>query len=297
MRRDELGDLAAFLAVAEERSFTRAAARLATSQSALSQTVRRLEERLGVRLLTRNTRNVAPTEAGEQLIDTLGPALSEIDAKLMALGRFREKPAGTVRITAGQHAYDTILWPVIMKLLPQFPDVTVEISLDSALTDIVTERFDAGVRLGEQVAKDMVAVRIGPDIRMAVVGAPSYFVNRAAPKTPHELTRHSCINLRLPSAGGLYAWEFSIGGRDLHVRVDGQFVVNNINANLQAAEAGLGLAIVMEDQIRGQLANGSLVRVLEEWCQPFSGYHIYYPSRRQLSPAFSLFVDALRYRG
>jgi DNA-binding transcriptional LysR family regulator len=296
MRRDELGELAVFLTVAEERSFTRAAAKLATSQSALSQTVRRLEERLGVRLLVRNTRNVAPTEAGEQLIETLRPALSDIDAKLTALGQFRDQPAGRVRLTAGQHACDTVLWPALEKVLPQYPDIKVELSLDSALTDIVTERFDAGVRLGEQVAKDMISVRVGPDIRMAVVGSPSYFVGRTIPLEPHDLTQHSCINLRLPSAGGLYAWEFTKDGRDLNVRVDGQLVVNNVIANLRAAVAGIGLAIVMEDQSTDLVAEGKLVRVLEDWCQPFAGYHIYYPSRRQLSPAFRIVLDTLKYR-
>jgi DNA-binding transcriptional LysR family regulator len=296
MRRDELGDLSVFLTVAEERSFTRAAAKLATSQSALSQTVRRLEERLGIRLLVRNTRNVSPTEAGEQLIETLRPALSDIDARLTALGQFRDQPAGTVRLTAGQHASDTILWRALEKVMLQYPDIKVELSLDSGLTDIVTERFDAGVRLGEQVAKDMIAVRIGPDIRMAVVGSPSYFSGRTVPLAPHDLTRHSCVNLRLPSAGGLYAWEFSKNGRDLHVRVDGQLVVNNVNANLKAAIAGIGLAIVMEDQIPTLVSEGKLVRILEDWCPPFAGYYIYYPSRRQLSPAFRVVLDALKYR-
>lgn len=297
MRRDELGDLVAFLAVAEERSFTRAAVRLATSQSSLSQTVRRLEERLGVRLLIRNTRRVVPTQAGEELVDTLRPAFAGIETTLTALGKFREKPAGTVRLTAGQHSADTILWPAIAKLLPEYPDIKVELSLDSALTDIVAERFDAGIRLGERIEKDMIAVRVGPDMRMAVVGAPAYFANRPVPRTPVELTGHACINLRLPSSGGLYAWEFSKDGRDLNVRVDGQFVVNNMNSNLRAAEAGLGLAIVMEDQVTAHLADGRLVRVLEDWCPPFSGYHIYYPSRRQLSPAFQAVLQALRYHG
>jgi DNA-binding transcriptional LysR family regulator len=296
MKRDELGDLSVFLAVAEERSFTRAAAKLATSQSALSQTVRRLEERLGVRLLVRNTRNVSPTEAGEQLIETLRPALSDIDAKLTALGQFRDRPAGTVRLTAGQHASDTILWPALERVMIQYPEIKVELSLDSALTDIVTERFDAGVRLGEQVAKDMIAVRLGPDIRMAVVGSPSYLAGRTIPLTPHDLTQHSCINIRLPSAGGLYAWEFTKEGRDLNVRVDGQLIVNNVNATLRAAVAGIGLAIIMEDQIAALVAEGKLVRVLEDWCSPFAGYHIYYPSRRQLSPAFRAILDALKYR-
>ena len=297
MRREELGNLAAFLAVAEDRSFTRAAARLGTSQSSLSQAVRRLEERLGVRLLVRNTRNVAPTEAGELLLGTLRPAFDEIDTRLSALGTFREKPAGTVRFTVGQNASDTIVWPAVARLLPRSPDLKIELAIDSALRDIVSERYDAGVRLGEQVARGMIAVRIGPDLRMAVVGAPSYFAGRAAPVTPHDLTQHACINLRLPSSGGLYPWKFSKEGRNLNVRVDGPLVVNNIAVNREAAMAGLGLAIVLEDQITEQLAGGTLVRVLEDWCPPFPGYHLYYPSRRQLSPAFAVVVSALRFRG
>lgn len=249
MRRDELAELLAFLAVAEELSFTRAASRLATSQSSLSQTVRRLEERLGVRLLTRNTRSVAPTDAGQQLLDTLRPSLAEIEAKLTAITQLREKPAGVVRITAGQHAVDTVLWPALQRIMENYPDIQIELSIDAALTDIVASRFDAGVRLGEQLAQDMIAARIGPDIRMAVVGAPTYFIDRNVPKVPHDLTGHNCINLRLPSAGGLYVWQFGKDGRDVQVRVDGRFVVNNIDASLRAAEAGLGLAIVMEDQV------------------------------------------------
>jgi len=297
MRRDELGDLTAFLAVAEERSFTRAAAKLGTSQSALSHTVRRLEGRLGLRLLTRTTRSVAPTEAGERLLETLRPALDEIDTRLAALSELRDKPAGTIRITTGQHAAETILWPALLRLLPHYPDVRVELSIDQALTDIVTERYDAGVRLGEQVAKDMIAVRIGPDMRMAVVGAPSYFATHPTPKTPHDLTRHTCINLRLPTLGGLYAWEFEKLGRELNVRVDGQLVFNDMPMVLKAATEGFGLAFVMEDQAQQLVNDGLLVRVLTDWCPSFSGYHLYYPSRRQLAPAFALLVESLRYRG
>ncbi|ADU71305.1 LysR family transcriptional regulator [Pantoea sp. At-9b] len=296
MLRDELGDLAAFLVVAEEKSFTRAAARLSTSQPALSQTVRRLEERLGVRLLIRNTRNVAVTEAGEQLVNTLRPALSDIDHRLQALSQFRDKPAGTVRITAGQHAADTLIWPAIREVLHTYPDINIELSLDSALTDIVSERFDAGIRLGERVELDMIAARIGPDLRMAVVGTPDYFAKHPIPKSPHELPHHTCINIRLPSSGGIYAWEFSQGERELNVRVDGQFIVNNIVAALKAAEAGVGLAMVMEDMVEAQLEEGKLVRVLAEWCAPFAGYHIYYPSRRLLSPAFQVLLQTLRRR-
>jgi DNA-binding transcriptional LysR family regulator len=297
MRRDELGDLTAFLAVAEERSFTRAAARLGTSQSSLSQTVRRLETRLGLRLLARTTRSVAATEAGDQLIETLRPAFDEIDAKLTALSELREKPAGTIRITTSQHAAEAILWPAVARLLLNYPDLRVELSIDATLTDVVAERYDAGVRLGEQVAKDMIAVRIGPDQRMAVVGAPLYFAERPAPKTPHDLNHHSCINIRLPTLGGLYPWEFRKNGRELNVRVDGRLVFNEMPMVLRAAIEGFGLACVLEEQAAHLIAEGRLVRVLADWCPPFSGYHLYYPSRRQLSPAFAVLVEALRYRG
>lgn len=296
MRRDELGDLTAFLAVAEQRSFTRAAAKLGTSQSALSYTVRRLEARLGLRLLTRTTRSVAPTEAGERLVETLRPAFDEIDAKLAALSELREKPAGTVRITAGEDAAQTILWPALERLLPDYPDITVEIVVDYGMTDIVAERYDAGVRLGEQVAKDMIAVPIGPEMCMAVVGAPSYFASRMSPRTPQELTAHSCINLRLPTYGSLYAWEFERDGRELKVRVEGQLVFNTLDLRVNAALAGLGLTYVPEAQVRAYIADGRLVRALADWCPPFAGYHLYYPSRRQTTPAFALLVEALRYR-
>ena len=297
MRREELADLAAFLTVAEECSFTRAAAKLGTSQSALSHTMRRLETRLGLRLLTRTTRSVAPTQAGEKLMATLRPALDDIDAKLAALGHLRDKPGGSIRITTSQHAAETILWPVLERLLPDYPDVRVELAIDGSLTDIVAERYDAGVRLGELVAKDMIAVRIGPDVRMVVVGTPAYFANNPKPKTPHDLTRHNCINLRLPTFGGLYPWEFEKNGRELKVRVDGQLVFNDAATMAKAAKAGLGLAFVFEDHIEQELADGRLVRVLADWCPPFAGYHLYYPSRRQLAPALALLVDALRYRG
>ena len=295
MRREELVDLNAFAVVAEEQSFTRAAAKLRTSQSALSHTVRRLETRLGVRLLTRTTRRVAPTEAGERLLRTLGPALDTIAAELASLSEFRDKPAGTIRITTSEHAAKTVLWPVLERLLPDYPDVHVELAIDSSLTDIVAERFDAGVRLGESIAKDMVAVRIGPDLRMAVVGAPSYFATRPKPRTPQDLADHVCINLRLPTAGGFYAWEFEKDGRELRVRVDGQLAFNNVSMIRRAAMAGFGLAYLLEDHMEADLASGTLVRVLEDWCPPFSGYHLYYPSRRQPSAAFALLVDALRY--
>ncbi|MEW5289875.1 LysR family transcriptional regulator [Erwinia papayae] len=296
MLRDELGDLAAFLVVAEERSFTRAAARLSTSQPSLSQTVRRLEEKLGVLLLVRTTRNVSVTEAGEQLVNTLRPAFSDINNRLQALSQFRDKPAGLVRITTGQHAAETLIWPAVAETLHAFPDIKIELSLDSALTDIVTERFDAGIRLGEQIAQDMIALRIGPDIRMVVVGSPDYLAKHPPLHIPQDLTRHSCINIRMPASGGIYPWEFRNGERELHVRVDGQFIVNSIIAAVTAAEAGLGLAIVMEDQVTRQIAEGTLVQVLDDWCQPFTGYHIYYPGRRLLSPAFQTLLQTLRRR-
>jgi DNA-binding transcriptional LysR family regulator len=296
MARHPIDDLAAFLAVARARSFTRAAAKLGVSQSALSHTIRGLEERLGVRLLTRTTRSVAPTEAGERLVRTVGPRLEEIDAELAALTELREKPAGSIRITTGEHSAEAILWPALAKLLPRYPDIKVEFIIDYGLTDIVAERYDAGVRLGEQVAKDMIAVRIGPDFRMAVVGAPSYFARRPRPKTPQELTVHDCINIRLPTYGGIYAWEFEKRGRGLKVRVDGQLLFNNTALRLKAALAGLGLAYLPDDQVEKHLADGRLIRVLADWCPPFPGYHLYYPSRRQPAPAFALLVEALRYR-
>ena len=297
MRREELADLSAFVTVAEERSFTRAAAKMGTSQSALSYTVRRLETRLGVRLLARTTRSVAPTEAGERLLRTLGPALDRIGSELAALSELRDKPAGTVRITTGEHAAESVLSPALARLLPHYPDIKVEIGIEYGLTDIVTQGYDAGVRLGEQVARDMIAVRIGPDLRMAVVGAPSYFARQPRPKKPQDLTAHDCIRLRLPTYGGLYAWEFEKRGRALKVRVDGQVVFNNIALQLNAAVGGLGLAYLPEDRVQPYLSDGRLIRVLDDWCAPFSGYHLYYPSRRQPAPAFALLVDALRYRG
>ena len=296
MQRENVNDLLAFLAVARERSFTKAAAKLGVSQSALSHTLRGLEARLGLRLLTRTTRSVSPTEAGERLLQTVGYRFEEIEAELESLSELREKPAGTIRISAGEHAVNAILSPALMKFLPRYPDIKVEITVDHSLIDIVAQRYDAGVRSGEQVAKDMIAVRIGPDMRMAVVGAPSYFAKRSPPKKPQELTEHNCINLRLPTYGGLYAWEFEKGGRELKVRVEGQLVLNGTTQMLNAALAGLGLAYVPQDLAQPHLDGGLLTRVLEDWCPPYSGYHLYYPSRRQSSPAFALLVDALRYR-
>jgi DNA-binding transcriptional LysR family regulator len=296
MQRGNLDDLLAFLVVGRERSFTKAAAKLGVSQSALSHTIRELEARLGVRLLTRTTRSVSPTEAGERLLQSVGPRLEEIEAELAALGELREKPAGTFRITAIDYAADTILLPKLAKLLRDYSDIKVEIVIDYGLTDIVAERYDAGVRHGEQVAKDMIAVRIGPDMRMAVVGAPSYFRTRSEPEKPQDLIGHNCINLRLPTHGGLYAWEFEKGGHDLRVRVEGQLVCNGTVQMLNAALAGLGLAYVPEEVALPHLTKGRLRRVLEDWCPPFAGYHLYYPSRRQSSAAFALLVDALRHR-
>lgn len=296
MPRTDLNDIAAFLAVARERSFTRAAARLGVSQSALSQTIRGFEARLGVRLLTRTTRSVAPTEAGERLLRTAGPRLSEIEAELAALTELRDRPSGTIRITAHDHAVRTVLWPAVEGLLARYPDIRVEIAIEPGLTDIVAERFDAGIRSGELVAEDMVAVRIGPDLRSAVVGAPSYFAAHGKPRTPQELTHHACVNLRLPTRGGLYAWEFEKAGRALRVRVEGQLIFNQSAPMLDAALAGLGIAYLPEDSVQSHLATGRLVRVLADWCPPYPGYHLYYPSRRQPTLAFTLLVDALRYR-
>jgi DNA-binding transcriptional LysR family regulator len=296
MARDTLSDLTAFLAVARARSFTRAAAGLGVSQSALSQTVAGLEERLGVRLLTRTTRSVAPTEAGERLLARIGPHFDGIEAELAALGEWREKPVGTIRITTSEHAAVTRLWPMLARFLPRYPDIKVELSVEAGLTDIVTERFDAGVRLGEQVEKDMVAVRIGPDLRMAAVAAPAYLARHKAPQTPHDLARHDCINLRLPTFGGFYPWEFEKEGRALNVRVEGRLAFNNAQLVLRAAEAGFGIGFLPEDQVQEAEHAGRLARVLADWCPPFPGFHLYYPSRRQPTPAFALLVEALRYR-
>lgn len=297
MNRDELGDLSAFLAVLEEGSFTKAAARLGSSQSAVSHTVRRLETRLGIRLLNRTTRHVAPTDAGETLAATLRPSFDLIETQIAALGALREKPAGLVRITTSAHAATSILWPVIAKILPDHPDLKVELNIESRLTDIVTERFDAGVRLGESLEKDMIAVRIGPDVPMAVVGAPAYFAQRGIPQSPGDLVQHACINLRLPTLGGLYAWEFEKAGRAVNVRVDGPLIFNTPTMCLTAAIEGHGLACLLADHVAADLEVGRLQRVLQDWCAPFVGYHLYYPSRRQLSPAMTLLVERLRYRG
>jgi len=297
MPRQNINDLLALRAVARERSFTRAAAQIGVSPSALSHRVRALEERLGVRLLTRTTRSVAPTEAGERLLSAIGPHFDQIEAELDALNELRDKPAGTIRITTGIDAAQTILWPALSTLLNDYPDIRVELSVDSGFVDIVAERFDAGVRLGETIAQDMVAVRIGPDMRMAAVGSPAYFAGRKPPRSPHDLALHNCINLRFPTLGGLYAWEFEKGGRALNVRVEGQVIVNDIALGRQAALDGSGIAYLPEHYVQDDIDAGGLKRVLGDWSPPFPGYHLYYPSRRQQSPAFSLLVEALRYRG
>jgi DNA-binding transcriptional LysR family regulator len=296
MAHENFNDLAAFAAVAKERSFTRAAARLGVSQSALSQTVRALEERIGLRLLTRTTRSVAPTEAGERLLRTVAPRFEEIETQLAALSELREKPAGTVRITAGEHPAISILQPALKKFLPDHPDINVEIIVDYGLTDIVAEGFDAGVRMGEQVAKDMIAVRIGPEMRMAVVASPGYFDQNSIPQSPQDLTAHKCINIRLPTYGGIFAWGLEKDGREMKVRGEGQLVFNNLGLRLSSALDGLGVAYMPEDQVLPLVAEGRLIRVLEDWCPYFPGYHLYYPSRRHSSPALTLLVDVLRYR-
>jgi DNA-binding transcriptional LysR family regulator len=296
MRRENFNDLLAFVIVAREGSFTRAAAHLGVTQSALSHTIRALETRLGIRLLTRSTRSVAPTEAGERLFLSIAPRFEEIESELSSLSELRDKPAGTIRITTAEHAANTLLWPKLSKVLPKYPDLKVEITVDYGLTDIVAQRYDIGVRLGYQVAKDMIAVRISPDMRMAVVATPAYFAQRTPPQTPQDLAQHNCINLRLPTYGGLLPWDFEQDGRELKTQVDGQWVFNSSTPITRAALAGCGLAFVPEDMVKEHLAAGRLQRVLDEWCTPFPGYYIYYPNRRQSSRALGVVVDALRYR-
>lgn len=297
MRREEMADLTAFVVVAEERNFTRAAAKLGLSQSALSGIVRRLEERVGIRLLARTTRSVAPTEAGERLVQRLSPMLRDLDQSMADLSEFRDKPAGLIRITTVEHAAKTIIAPALKPLLTEYPDITVELTVDYGLADVVTDRFDAGVRLGEQVAKDMIAVRISPEVPMAIVGAPDYLREHGAPSEPQQLVDHRCINLRLPTSDTLNAWRLIQDGREMRVRVEGPLIFNTIDLILDAAVAGLGLAYLPFDQVEWYLESGRLVRVLGEWTPPLPAYHLYYPSRRHASAAFKLFVDALRYRG
>ncbi|RUX31651.1 LysR family transcriptional regulator [Mesorhizobium sp. M7A.F.Ca.US.011.01.1.1] len=295
MRRDSLDDFLTFIAVARERSFTKAAAKLGVSQSALSYSIRTLEERLGVRLLTRTTRSVSLTEAGDRLFRSIAPNFDEIASEIAALSALREKPAGTVRITTVEHAGETIIWPAMVGLMRDYPDIRVEIIHDYGLADIAADRFDAGVRLGEQVDKDMISARIGPDFRMAVVAAPSYFVSRSRPVAPEDLADHACIALRLPT-GGLAPWEFRQEGRELKVRVQGHAAFNTLAMIRQASLEGFGLAYLPEDLVTSPLEEGRLVRVLEDWCPLRPGYHLYYPSRRQPSPAFALVLETLRYR-
>lgn len=295
MAPPNLNDLAAFVSVGTERSFTRAAAKLGVTASALSHTVRGLEQRVGVRLLARTTRSVSPTEAGERFLNGLAPILEEIQAQIAALAELRDSPNGTVRITADEHAQEAILWPALRRVLPEYPDLHVEVVTDYGLADIVAERYDAGVRLGGMVAKDMIAVPIGPPMRMAVVAAPSYLSRHAAPTRPQDLIEHQCINLRLPTHGGVYAWEFEQGGREVKVRVEGQLTFNSIRPMLQAAADGFGLAYLSAAQVQPWVDAGTLVSILDQWLPPFDGYHLYYPSRRQMSPAFRVIVDALRY--
>lgn len=297
MQRENFNDLLAFIAVAQQGSFTRAAAQMGVSQSALSHTLRALEERLGIRLLTRTTRSVSPTEAGQRLLERIAPRFEEISTELAALTELRARPAGTVRITTADHAADTILWPRLDPVLHEYPDITVEINVDFGLTDIVAQRFDAGVRLGDQVEKDMVAVRLSQDMQIAVVGSPAYLARSPAPRTPRELAAHRCINLRLPTHGNLLVWEFHQGAEILNVRVEGGWIFNSLPPILRAALAGHGLAYLPADQVAEHIARGALVSVLQDWCPAFPGYHLYYPSRRQLSPAFQVVVEALRFRG
>jgi DNA-binding transcriptional LysR family regulator len=296
MRKD-LHDLVAFLAVAREGSFTRAAAKLDTTQSALSHTIRKLEARLGVRLLARTTRSVSTTEAGQRLVTSIGPMFDDIEAELSGLSSFREKPAGAIRISTSVHAVEAVLQPMLATFLPRYPDIDVEVSANNELVDIVADRYDFGIRLGEQVGNGMIAVRVGPDFRMVVVAAPAYFEQHGKPPLPPDLTAHNCINIRLPTYGTLFPWEFEKDGREIKVRAEGQLTFNNTAHILRAARDGLGVAWVPEDMAMPYIATGELVTALEDWCAPFPGYHLYYPNRRHMSSALTLFVDALRYRG
>ena len=296
MQRETMSDLVAFLAVARERSFTRAAAKLGVSPSALSHTIRKLEERLGVRLHTRTSRSVSTTEPGERLLERVGPRFDEVADELAALTELRDKPAGTLRITTGDQPAESILLPALVKLLPLYPDLIVDLTVDNGFVDIVADRFDAGVRLGETLAQDMVAVRIGPDMQMAIAGSPGYLATHGLPQTPDDLANHNCINLRHQAKGGISVWDLEKEGRAVNVRVEGQLVVNDIAIVRQAAVDGLGLCYLPRDYVQTHLDAGELAPVLEDWCPPFPGYHLYYPSRRQQSPALAAFVAAVRYR-
>ncbi|MBD7987596.1 LysR family transcriptional regulator [Luteimonas sp. Sa2BVA3] len=295
MARRNLNDLLAFVTVAREGSFTRAAKVLGITQSALSQTIKALEARLDIRLLTRTTRSLSLTPAGERLVNAIGHRIDEIEDELAALTALRDKPAGTVRITCADHVLRANLWPKLVPVLREYPEIEIEFDVSYGLRDIVADRFDAGVRLGEQVDKDMIAVPIGPKMRMAAAASPDYFARHGKPKQPSDLTAHRCIAQRQVS-GGLYAWEFDRRGRELEVRVEGQVIMNTSPHIVAAALDGMGIAFLPEDEFSPHLEQGRLVRVLEEWCPPFAGFHLYYPSRRHPSPAFSLVLDALRYR-
>ncbi len=297
MRREEMTDLLWFLAVAEERSFTKAAARLGTSQSTLSHTIKQLEARMGLRLLTRTTRSVAPTEAGEKLVAALAPRIADIEQDVAALLALSERPSGTVRLTVSDHAFETVIWPKLQRVLTSYPDIHLEFSIDNGLRNIVEERFDAGVRLGESLDKDMIAVRVSEDWRLVVVGAPAYFAGHPVPAAPQDLVRHSCINHRHGRSGGLYAWEFAKDGRELRVRVEGQLTFSSSLPMVDAALRGFGLAYVPENLVADHIAAGRLIQVLDDWSPFFAGYHLYYPSRRQMSPAMTVIVEALRFRG
>jgi DNA-binding transcriptional LysR family regulator len=295
MAREDFNDLLWFLAVADESSFTKAAAKLGITQSTLSHTIKRLEARMGIRLLTRTTRSVAPTEAGERLRQSLAPRVAEIEAEIAALMELRDKPAGTIRITLSDHALNSVVWPKLRPLLSGYPDIKLELSIDNGLRNIVADQFDAGIRLGESVEKDMIAIRVGPDWRMIAVASPGYFVTHPMPEHPQDLVRHNCINMRQATAGGLYAWEFANDGQDLRVRVDGQLTFNTSYAMIDAALNGYGIAFLPEDLVDRHIASGDLILVLDDWSPKFAGYYIYYPSSRQNLPAFKVIVDALRY--
>lgn len=296
MALETFNDVLAFVHVVREGSFTRASALLGVSPSALSHAVRSLETRLGVRLLTRTTRSIAPTEAGERLFNSVAPRFEDIDAEVAAVKELREKPVGTIRITSAEHAANSVLWPKLSKAMRDYPDINIEIAADYAMSDIVSQRYDAGVRLGNQVARDMIAVRISPDLRIAVVGSPGYFAGRARPETPHDLAQHNCINLWLPTHGGFLPWDFDREGQEVKLRVSGQWVFNNSSSNVRAALADYGLAFVPEDMVLEHIAVGRLVRVLDDWCAPYQGYYLYYPSRRQSSRALAVVIEALRHR-
>lgn len=297
MERPDLNQLTWFQAVAEERSFTKAAARLGVAQSTLSYAIKQLETRMGIRLLSRTTRNVATTAAGERLLQTIAPRLREIEQEMAALTAFRDTPSGSIRLTLSDHALETVVWPKLKPVLHEYPDIKVELLLDSTFRNIVEEGYDAGVRLGESVEKDMIAVRIGPDWRLMAVASPAYLAENGHPERPQDLVRHRCINMRQESSGGMYAWEFEKEGQALRVRVDGQLTFNNSYAMVDAAISGFGIAYVPESLVTAPLASGELTLVLDDWSPPFDGYFLYYPSRRQNLLAFQIVVDALRYRG